>query len=239
MILLITSVRYADFLAVTLPAWREFLPGARICVVTAPDDRETAALAARAGAGLVRTTAWTANGATFDRAAALDVALEAAGAPELGEVCLSVDADVYPLGTFPPDPAILPDVLYGCPRFLIASSGELLDHLDGRTALEDLKLMDVRLGPEGYPLVPNTPTERHRTASACLGYFQCFRYAGQRFGSFPTTGGFDTAFAERFWRRGVLSSVYVLHLGPSAGRNWSGRTLPHWPPPRVAQEARP
>jgi hypothetical protein len=226
MIALLTSVDYADYLAVTLPAWQRMLPTATLRVVTSRTDRATRRVAERLAAEVHQTNAWRADGATFNRAKALD---EAIGRPTPGEVCLSIDADVYPLGTFPSDDAIAPGVLYGCARYLCRTSADVAAHLDGRVPREALPLMDTRLtSASGYGITANTLSEIARTAGACLGFFQCFRYAGQRFGSYPTTGGYDTAFAAQFADRRPLQDFYVLHLGPSAGRNWGGRTLPRW-----------
>lgn len=225
MIVLITSVSYGDFLAATLPAWQRALSTATIRVLTSPGDRRTRRVAEEAGVALHRTNAWTADGARFNRAKALDEAMRAA---KIAELCLSIDADVYPCGTFPAEETFEPGVLYGCARYLCATPDDLSAHLDGRTPRQALPLMDVRLADAGYPLVDNTPEETARVASAGLGYFQAFRYAGQRFGSFPTAGAYDLAFAGHFAERRALLECYVLHLGPSRGKNWSGRVLPVW-----------
>jgi hypothetical protein len=226
MIALITSVDYADFLAVTLPAWRALLPSATLRVVTSPRDRATHQVAARVGVEVVATRAWRADGARFNRAKALDQAI---GLPASGELCLSVDADVYPCGVLPDERHFALGVLYGCARYLCRTWADAKAHLFGRVPREALPLMDVRLATkDGYAIAANTPDELQRTAAAGLGYFQAFRYAGQQFGSFPSAGGYDTAFAAGFAERRALEDLYVLHLGPSRGQNWTGRVLPTW-----------
>jgi hypothetical protein len=221
---LLTSVDYADFLAVTLPAWRRLLPTATIRVVTSPADSETRMVAAWAGAEVHESTAWTTGRrARFNRARALD---EALAEMRVGDICVSIDADCYPCGTWPEH--FEPDVLYGCARYLCPTHADLLAHLQRRVPREGLSLMDVRLGAHGYGLAANTPADVARTAGECLGFCQAFRYAGQRFGSYPTAGGYDTDFRQQFARCEGLTDFYVLHLGPSAGRNWSGRVVPRW-----------
>lgn len=226
MIAVLTSVNYADFLAVTLPAWRRLLPTATLRVVTSWQDKATPLVAARAGAEVYQTNAWHRGGARFNRAQVLDDALRTTTP---GELCLSLDADVYPCGVFPPEDAFVADTLYSCARYLCPTWADAQAHLDGRVAREVLPLMDVRLATKaGYGITTNVPSEVQRTAEACLGYFQAFRYAAQQFGSYPTAGGYDTAFRAQFRHRQALPDVYVLHLGRSLGRNWAGRVLPRW-----------
>lgn len=225
MIVLITSVHYADFLGVTLPGWQCLLPGARFRVVTSWSDRETRLVAQAAGVDVVRTNAWRADGAKFNRGRALN---EAMRRPTPGEVVVSIDADVYPCGTFPGEDELEPGVLYGCARYLAQTPAELAAHLEGFVSREALPLMGAKLGPTGYPLGPHLREEVERTGALGHGYFQCFRYGGQRYKSSFNAGGFDTTFAALFPVRRALHDFYVLHLGASAGRNWAGRVLPKW-----------
>ena len=94
----IVSVRYADFLSVTLPSWKAFLPKGTLTVVTAPNDAETIGVARRLKVPVYTTDAWTSmdpschTGATkvhFNKALALDHSLGLHGnrpAPALGEL---------------------------------------------------------------------------------------------------------------------------------------------------------
>jgi hypothetical protein len=224
-IAVIPCVHYADFLAVTLPAWQQALPGATIRVTTAPDDRKTPRVCARAGVDVVRTKAWLADRAKLNKAKALD---EAFSGTAPGELCLSIDADVYPCGRFPAESTFVANALYGCERYLCRSMRECRSHLSGETPREALSLMDSRLGDGGYGVVPNTPVEVARLASEGPGYLQAFRYDGRRFGSYPTAGFYDSAFTATFTDKRPIADFYVLHLGPSRGRNWSGRVVPTW-----------
>jgi hypothetical protein len=226
-IVLITSVRYADFLAVTLPAWRRFLPAADLRVVTTKTDHWTRRVALQTECRLHQTGAFYAGGARFNRAKALDHALRGTTS---GTVCLSVDADTFPQGQFPPEDAIEPDTIYGCARYHCPTPSDLVrfTYPEGGVPREALPLMASKLSVGGYATVPNDAAHVEQAAAECLGYFQCFRFGSQRFGSFPTAGGYDTAFARAFVARRPLFDVYALHLGPSSSRNWTGRTLPRW-----------
>jgi len=225
MIAVIPSVNYADMLAVTLPAWQRALPSARLRVVTSRTDTETQRMCGETGVEAIQTDVWKANGARLNKARALDEAF-AVAAP--GEVCLSIDADCYPFGTFPDEATLAPGVLYGCVRYLCRSMLELNAHRDGRMPREALPLMGHHLERTGYGLVANTPAEVARLAGGGPGYFKVWRYGAQRFGSYPTAGAYDTFFAAKFAEKRPIVDFYVLHLGPSRGRNWAGRLVPQW-----------
>ena len=225
MIAVIPSVHYADFLAVTLPAWQQALPTATIRVVTSRTDTETHRVCRETGMEPYQTDAWTADGATLNTAKALDEAF-AVAAP--GELCLSIDADCYPCGTFPAEDTFAPGVLYGCVRYLCMSVADLHAHLDGRTPRETLPLMGHRLERTGYGLVANTPAQVRRLAAEGPGYCKVWRYSDRRFGSFRTAGAYDSAFAAKFADKRPIVEFYVLHLGPSRGKNWAGRKVPPW-----------
>lgn len=236
-ILVIPSVDYADHLEVTLPAWQALLPSASIRVVTSTADEATQAVASRLGAMVMVTDAWYANGHTFDKAAALDEAFGfkappggVAHPPERGERCLAVDADVYPFGSLP-EHRLTPNTIYGCARYLCRTPAELEAHRTGQTSRAELPLLLPRYrgsdGPEAVVGADVSVVER--TAKACLGYFQLFRYyPGQTFGSFRTAGKYDIVFRDTFARRATLRDFYVLHLGAPARANWRGRVQPRW-----------
>jgi hypothetical protein len=225
MIAVIPSVNYADMLAVTLPAWKAAVPRATLRVVTSRQDIETHRVCRAAGVEALQTDAWKADGARLNAARALDEAFTVA-AP--GEICLSIDADCYPFGVFPTEDAIAPGVLYGCARYLCRSTTELRAHLNGLTRRETLPLMGHHLEWFGYGLVANTPEAVARLAAEGPGYFKVWRYGAERFGSYATAGAYDTHFAAKFANKRPLVDCYVLHLGPSRGKNWAGRLVPQW-----------
>jgi hypothetical protein len=222
----VTSVDYADFLAVTLPAWRAFLPHASITVATSLADHDTQEVAAMHRTGVYATSAWTDHGARFNKARALD---EAFAGTVPGQWCLALDADVYPMGQMPSFASVYSDVLYGCARYHCPTTADLEAHRSGTVAREALPLMSGTCRPDGYALTPNTHDQVRAMASKCLGYFQLFSYQPDRtFGDFPDNAPADKAFRQHFRCRVGLTGVYVLHLGEASRSNWTGRVVPSW-----------
>lgn len=228
----IPSVDYADFAAVTLPAWQAFLPGADLVLATRPADRDSIAVAAAAGVRCCVTDAWGHDGAVFNKARALDEAFGFAPGfrdrPKTGAVCLSIDADVYPGGQMPRAETLVSGVLYGCARYACASPEALEDHLGGRTARSELSLIPPRVKGESSPtqLAGMDPAQAGRRA---LGFFQLFLATPTiAFGSYPSAGKYDIEFRRHFASRVGLTDVYCLHLGGLDRRNWRGRVMPPW-----------
>lgn len=241
--LLIPSVNYADFLAVTLPAWRVAWPDALVIVATSSDDRATRAVARTHGAHLIVTDAWyrptdTMNDDTrpvvFNKALAMDEAMGLVGSlndpPADGEICLSIDADVYPSGPLKLHPK--PNTIYGCPRYLCETPEELARQTE-RLDLDRLQLLAPRMrGQSSYVTLANTIENVMDTARRCLGYFQGFAYRpGLRFGSYRTAGKYDLDFREKFGHRAIVKNFAVLHLGETNRANWRGRVVPSWQVP--------
>lgn len=219
----VTSVHYADFLAVTLPAWREIVPAGCLMVATSPDDVDTHAVAAACDVPIIATEAWSqrdpschvGDGVHFNLALGLDVALIGllegrVAKPARGEVCGHVSADCYPVGHWPADDRFTDDTIYGFWRYDCPTT-EAFDRFQRDRRIERFPRLK---NAHGWP----------------IGYCQLFRYReGLRFGSFPTAGKFDIRFRERFPNKVMLGDVSLLHLGPSSVRsNWAGRTIPHW-----------
>ena len=227
------SYHYGDYLGAVLPGWLQVLAAAAITVVTAPDDVETIAVAAAFGVGLVVTDIWTRDGALLNKAAALDQAFGIAPGfrepPAVDEVCLALDADVYPFGRFPSSREIRPEVIYACARYRCDTAQDLDAHLAGRTRREQLDLIPPKVRGESYVTIANTSANAAASAARCLGYFQLFRYRpGLAFGSHTSAGKYDLDFRKQFPRTRALMDFYVLHLGDQNRANWRGRVLPRW-----------
>jgi len=203
----IPSVDYADMIGVTLPAWRALFPAATIVVVTARHDRASLDVARARGASVLVTDAWYRKGRAFDKAAALDEAFDFP-ARELGELCIAIDADVYPFGAFNLE-ALAVGVLYSVDRFYVDTPATLARQV----ARPDVAALD-----------------RMTRGARGPGYFQAFRARPDlTFGSFPDAGFYDLEFLRQFAGGvDVLPASYVVHLGRKSGKNWRGRTLPRW-----------
>lgn len=227
--IVVPSVNYADFLAVTLQGWLEFAPWAKVVVVTSPDDSATQRVARHHRVVCHVTDAWTRDGVPFDKATALNEAFGFTGSrrpPKVGEVCLSVDADVYPFGALPAT-KLHKNRLYGCPRFLCDSVAALEAYRAKPSDLAALPLILPRSRGQDAPTQVGASVElQQRAAHRCLGYFQLFRYRpGIAFDAHPSAGGYDIKFRAQFEGRVALTSCHVLHLGGLRRDNWRGRTV--------------
>jgi hypothetical protein len=217
--LVITSVDYADFLSVTLPAWRALVPN--VVIATAPWDLDTQAIAAEHGVSTIVTDAWrlmdvghVGERVHFNMALGLDVAFglfeNQVEPPADGEVCGHVSADCYPVGRWPKDDTFKPDTIYGFWRYDCPTPSAFAAFCgDG-----DWQRFPQMKNGHGWP----------------IGYCQLFRYRpGLRFGSFPTAGKFDIRFREKFTHKVMRDEVALIHLGPASVReNWAGRTIEKW-----------
>jgi hypothetical protein len=216
----IVSVRYADFLAQTLKPWRNFLPPDTLTVVTAEWDHATQQVARKAGVPVCLTKAWTeideschvGKGVIFNKPLALDYALGLAGkrAPADGELCVTLDADVVPFGTWPGEDRFVAGTLYGVGRYKADNHSELVAHRRGQISLHK--------------------KSRYMRNNKPCGYCSMFRYQpGIRFGSYPSAGYYDRDFGKLFHEHVMLEEFYVIHMGVKGGFfNWQRRRLPTW-----------
>ncbi len=197
---IIACVHFDDYLAISLPAWKQVLkPYCDLRVVTAPHDWATQKVAKDNHILTIQTKAWYIGG-PFNLAAGFTAGF--AGADD-NEICLALDADVVPSGWMPSQWKINPDTIYGVVRF--DSDGTVLP-------------------PANIPYIE----ERGRGDSpeACAGYFQLFRKSICRsFGSYPTAATYDYEFAFQFPHGETLTSMKVMHLG-ERHKNWEGRVSP-------------
>jgi hypothetical protein len=201
-----TCVNYADFLAVTLPAWKRF---GQVIVITRSDDEATHRLCETQHVLGISATGWFIGGTGLNKGAAMDQVIPDWALPY--EQIVVFDADSYPIGTIPNVTAI--DCLLGCRRFACHSSMEL----------------QKRLENSSYPLKHIAQgTDREHLAR---GYFQSFLYHTRlRFGNTRHTmfSGCDMYLASQFVNEFLDPDVFhVLHLGRHHV-NWKGRVTPRW-----------
>lgn len=219
MFCVIPCVDYDDILAITLPRWQAILGDnpfmdCKVIVVTSPADERTQELCHQfRNIQTCITSAFYCDGAKFNKAAALDVALDDVMP---GDVVLALDADSYPIGQLPKLEDIKSDTIYGCVR----------------RACPDLETFQRCLSFQDLPILrgigPFAKRSRHKdTPEVLKGYFQLFRYNGTRFGSFPTAADYDRLFAEKYDQGITLDTIQVVHLGQNR-TNWKGRKSPRW-----------
>jgi hypothetical protein len=220
----ITSVNCGDFLAATLPAWKRYLPDV-LSVATSPEDTETQDVCEANGVPAIVTDGWKrveidihrgANPPHFNMPLGLD---EAFGfipgqreRPSDGELCLSINADVYPFGTMTAESDIPKGVMAGWWRHECPTPNDLAQHVSGKRKIHTYKRMK---NSGGRP----------------VGYAQLFRYfPGFRFGSYGSAAKYDIHVFEKFQRLEMRNDLYLFHLGgPEGGHaNWVGRCVPRW-----------
>ena len=203
---LTVSVDYTDYLAKSLVSWRNGLD--RLVVVTTPADRATQALCQKHSVETHVTDIFYANGAHFNKGAALAEAVASKKFRQpADEWLLSFDSDIVP----PPDwrrildcSNLQPGVLYGALRYQVAADGKKI-----------ATLLPIR-SPVGYfflfhALDPSLPAFTEPL------FELCWMHAGR----------YDTVFCWRWpqTRCAILSTLKLLHLGPPT-RDWAGRYHP-------------
>lgn len=198
---ILVSVDYADLLGLCLPYNLHHFD--EVWVVTSPRDEASQRVAMRHGANLVLTDLFYANGATFNKWAALEHGLDCMG--RMGWITI-MDADVVWPTEIPKFEAWLkPGCLYTPERYMAPLLPEIPEE---RT----------------WSRFP-----RHRNREFA-GWTQIFHADDPRLGKAPWhetnwkhAGGADSFF-QRKWPEAnkVRPPFEVLHLG-EAGVNWCGR----------------
>jgi hypothetical protein len=208
---IIVSVDYTDLLAITLP-WNRHHFGEVMLVTDRQDVENVEPLAAEHECRLFTTDSFYARGATFNKWAALEEALDAYG--RKGWLCL-MDADVL----WPKDVSIA-------------------RHLQVGTLIAPLRHMMEDLTPLRRHGAAGIPDEKdwgrfpiHRNIHEWAGYSQIFHAEDPHLPPPPWhetdwrhAGGADSFF-QMMWppQHKVRPDWRVLHLGP-AGANWYGRS---------------
>lgn len=203
---IVTSVGFADFLALTLPwnkhHWRH------LCVLTSPDDTATQEVASQNGALIYATNSFYKDGARFNKFLALEECLDFFG--RYGLLCL-VDADVFWPRSVP---------------FSNYRRGHIYSFKRRRL------LLDVTrpIPPEReWPTLPLDPQ-----VGECLGFTQIFHANDPHLGKAPWHridihhAALGDSYFQAKWslRDRIWIDQDVLHLGNYAN-NWLGRVVPH------------
>lgn len=198
---ILVCVDYADILSRTLLYNHHHF--SEVMVVTTPSDEDTHLVTTIAGVRDYRTETFYANGANFNKWAALEEALDVFG--RHGWLCI-MDADI-----FWPKNARLPQLekgnLYTPYRRMMSS---ITDSIPPEDQWDQFK--------------------RHRNTREFAGYSQIFHADDPHLGTPPWhqmnwkhAGGADSFFQRKWPRENKIRPPFeVLHIGP-AGKNWCGR----------------
>lgn len=222
---IITSVKCGDYLADTLPAWVKLFKPGELGVATSPEDQETQDVCAANGIRAWVTDGWSRHDPEIHKGAIppkfnMPLGLDEAfgfvpglrDSPKDGDLCLSLNADVYPFGVLPPEKAIPPGTMAGWWRYECPTPKDLWAHVNGKRPISEYRKMK---NSGGRP----------------VGYAQLFRYfPGFRFGSYGSAGKYDVHVFAKFARLEMREDLYLFHLGgPEGGHeNWTGRCVPRW-----------
>ncbi len=214
---LTVSVGYDDLLAITLA--RNAPLFSRLCVITAPHDSKTIGVVSRLkdklnmdGLFVHITDAFYANGALFNKGAAIEEVLATKWRDDMWSVIF--DADIY-----------MPSSLQDCLKLQKMRQDDL--YCPRRRQVDDPKMLGVMSGPEfEFPAIDDA---EH------AGYFQMFhphsRFLSTRpwYGTrWKHAGGCDSDFMMKFpLEHRHWMEFSVLHLGQH-GKNWYGRVTPRW-----------
>lgn len=205
-----TCLNYADFLEVTLPAWKTY---GDVHVITSPQDPVTQEVCWSHGLRPHVTEEFYVDGSPCNKGAAQNHIVRQVA--DQGDLVVMFDADCYPVGRLPKGPLFTASgVIHGCMRF------------DCKTN-EEFERNKQRSPSEMKP----APIGSYRP-NLVRGYFQMFIYhKGLRFGrkSDRTFSGCDLYLAAQFPIGQYLptSEFYVLHLGERQ-KNWKGRVTEQW-----------
>lgn len=201
---ILVSVDYTDLLAVTLPHNRHHFKEVYVVTSTA-DAKNVEPVASRQGATMIATDRFYANGATFNKWAAMEWGLDLMG--RFGWICL-MDADVL-------WPRVVDLRRHLRKGFLFGPRRRIADPVPNPVPLEEDQW-------RRFPL--------HRQEREVAGYSQIFHAEDPVLGLSPWhetdwrhAGGADSFFQAK-WPpdRKVRPPFEVLHLGPP-GVNWYGR----------------
>jgi hypothetical protein len=204
---ILVCVDFADLLAITLPYNRHHFE--RVLVVTSFADTKTVEVAVAARADVWQTNLFYADGAVFNKWAALETGLDVLG--RRGWLCV-MDADVL----WPQEASAIMELAPLVPGSLYSPFRRMLDPLPVPLVIPD---------QAAWNRLP-----RHPQVREFAGYTQLFHADDPVLGPPPWhqtdwrhAGGADSFFQEKWpLSRKVRLPFEVLHLGP-AGINWCGR----------------
>lgn len=226
----ITCVRYADYLAQTLPFTTSQFD--RVVVVTSHDDEDTPRLCRYWSVDCVRTDAFTEGGGSFAKGRAINHGLLHL---KQDDWVVHLDGDIAVPLTLRRELAMAglsADSIYGAERFDVHGCEEW-------AKLKVAQLEEPRFTDGFFVTAPTSrasATVLHREFGYCpLGYFQMWngphaQSKGIRYTDVRDDASTDDMVFALNWPRAkriMLPQIRLLHLQASAeamGANWKGRT---------------
>lgn len=223
----IVSVKYGDYLALTLPRTREVFSD--VTILSSERDYESQALARSNECDLFLTEIWNVDGCSFNKAGGINEWLNSLYSKSVECWILLLDADILFAAGFSFDVRQLDKaMLYSVRRRLCPVRQEFLEFVNGRRSLTDFAI-DVPPVVDGkvWGSVPSA------NPAALCGYFQMWWHSADGVKrSLPRSrnaAGYDVCFGITFEdaNRAYLPDNEVLHLGPCK-TNWNGRASSRW-----------
>lgn len=201
---MVVCVGYADLLRRSLDRWLEGCE--RLTVVTSPDDAATLALCDNHDLTPFVTSIFYANGAKFNKGAALAQATLHTRWREGADWLLNFDADTVPPADWKTrleNTSLRPGTLYGAYRYQAPETGEL-------------RIDPTRQMPQGW----------------VIGFFSLYHATDVHLPPLPAplfdtywphAGNYDTTFTRRWPRdKQVILPIPMIHLGEER-THWCGR----------------
>lgn len=198
-----TCVGFSDYLEIVAPSWKF---AKQVMVATKPDDEQTIEVCNRYGFDTYQTHAFDhgRNGekVPFNKGRSLNLAIESLDDPQW---LLITDSDIgFPQRTIEMmlDDEFDEETLYGVHRMFVS-------HISHVENVDPLQVSPMGLWEENAYWF-------YYKQSLPLGYFQFFKYGGQRYPDwFSTAASVDLAFANKWAKCEVRMDYQAYHMGHS------------------------
>jgi hypothetical protein len=229
----VVCVNYSDFLAYTLPANRSQFNN--MVVVTDTSDMDTVSVCNKYNVRCIQTDAFYANGNKFNKAAGINVGLQAL---RRNEWVVHLDADILlpPLTRYILDKTPLnKSKIYGIDRLMCNSYEDWIGYIEGPTSVhEHWAFTHMNLFSVGSRLVQygEFMDEGVPDGWVPIGFFQMWHPSTTDTHTYPrdhaAADRTDVLHAKRYSRanRELIPELVAIHLDSEVaemGTNWRGR----------------
>lgn len=243
----VVCVNYSDFLAYTLPANKSQFNN--MVVVTDTADMGTVSLCEKYNVRCIQTDAFYENGEKFNKAAGINVGLQAL---QRKEWVVHLDADIFlpPLTRYILEKTPLDRFkIYGIDRLMCSSYDDWIEYAEGpRSVHEHWAFTHLNLFPTGSRLVQygDYLDEDVPDGWVPIGFFQMWYPSATNTHVYPGQHGAadrtDVLHAKQYNRahRELIPELVAIHLDSeevAMGTNWSGRKTARFGHPQAQPEA--